>query len=71
MHEIETILGPRRFTRRQGEALHPDREPLEVLDRIRRTIGEYKTWQDNLEALLRRVARDYDEVANDLEAGAT
>jgi hypothetical protein len=21
--------------------LHPDREPLEVLDRIRRTIGEY------------------------------
>jgi hypothetical protein len=27
--------------RRQGEALHPDREPLEVLDRIRRTIGEY------------------------------
>src|SRR5438067_4188750 len=40
-HRIETILGPRRFTRRQGEALHPDREPLEVLDRIRRTIGEY------------------------------
>ncbi len=29
------------FARRQGEALHPDREPLEVLDRIRRTIGEY------------------------------
>src|SRR5438067_230411 len=41
VHEIEIILGPRRFTRRQGEALHPDREPLEVLDRIRRTIGEY------------------------------
>src|SRR5438132_3625679 len=40
-HRIETILGPRRFTRRQGEVLHPDREPLEVLDRIRRTIGEY------------------------------
>src|SRR5882757_2804652 len=40
-HRIETILGPRRFTRRRGEALHPDREPLEVLDRIRRTIGEY------------------------------
>jgi hypothetical protein len=30
-----------RFIRRQGEALHPEREPLEVLDRIRRTIGEY------------------------------
>jgi predicted phage terminase large subunit-like protein len=41
VHEIETILGSRRFRRRQGEALHPDREPLETLDRIRRTIGEY------------------------------
>jgi predicted phage terminase large subunit-like protein len=40
-HEIETIWGARRFIRRQGEALHPDREPLEVLGRIRRTIGEY------------------------------
>ncbi len=40
-HRIETILEPRCFARRQGEALHPDREPLEVLDRIRRTIGEY------------------------------
>src|SRR5690349_21134073 len=39
-HRIETILGPRCFARRQGAALHPDREPLEVLDRIRRTIGE-------------------------------
>ena len=35
------ILEPRCFSRRQGEALHPDREPLDVLDRIRRTIGEY------------------------------
>jgi hypothetical protein len=40
-HEIETILGPRSFTRRRGEALHPEREPLDTLDRIRRTIGEY------------------------------
>ena len=40
-HEIETIWGPRCFTRCQGEALHPDREPLETLARIRRTIGEY------------------------------
>jgi predicted phage terminase large subunit-like protein len=40
-HRIETIWGPRCFRRRQGEALHPDREPLEVLHRIRRTIGEY------------------------------
>jgi hypothetical protein len=41
MHEIETIWGPRSFSRRQGEALHPDREPLDTLERIRRTIGEY------------------------------
>src|SRR5882672_5563908 len=40
-HDIETIWGPRCFRRRRGEALHPDREPLETLDRIRRTIGEY------------------------------
>jgi predicted phage terminase large subunit-like protein len=41
VHEIETIWGPQRFRRRHGEALHPDREPLETLDRIRRTVGEY------------------------------
>jgi len=41
VHQIETILGPRRFTRWQGEALHREREPLDTLDRIRRTIGEY------------------------------
>jgi predicted phage terminase large subunit-like protein len=41
LHRIETILGPRTFTRRLGEALHPEREPLETLERIRRTIGEY------------------------------
>jgi predicted phage terminase large subunit-like protein len=41
VHEIETIWGPRCFRRRQGEALHPEREPLETLDRIRQTIGPY------------------------------
>ena len=40
-HQVETIWGPRSFARRQGEALHPDREPLGTLERIRRTIGEY------------------------------
>jgi predicted phage terminase large subunit-like protein len=40
-HEIETILGPRRFTRRRGEALHPGREPLATLAHIRQTIGEF------------------------------
>lgn len=28
-------------------------------------------WQDDLEALLRRVAHDYDEVAEELDAGHT
>src|SRR5215467_696642 len=41
IHEIETIWGPRRFRRRQGEALHCEREPIETLDRIRGTVGEY------------------------------
>ncbi len=41
IHEIETIWEPRRFTRRQGEPLHPEREPLDTLERIRRAIGEY------------------------------
>jgi predicted phage terminase large subunit-like protein len=27
--------------RRAGEALHPEREPLEVLENLRRTLGEY------------------------------
>jgi predicted phage terminase large subunit-like protein len=40
-HRIETIWAPQCFRRRQGEALHPDREPLETLDHIRRTMGEY------------------------------
>lgn len=29
------------FTRSPGEALHPDHEPLEVLERTRRTVGEF------------------------------
>jgi len=41
VHAIETIWGSQRFTRRPGEALHPAREPLLVLENIRRTIGEY------------------------------
>src|SRR6201993_2159685 len=38
---IDTIWGPRCFMRRCGEALHPEREPLETLEHIRRTLGEY------------------------------
>src|SRR5215831_5859755 len=41
IHEIKTIWGSRRFRRRQGEALHSEREPLDTLDRIRGTIGPY------------------------------
>ena len=41
MWEVETVWGPRRFTRLPGEALHPAREPPEMLAQIRRTIGEY------------------------------
>src|SRR6201988_3920609 len=41
LHRIETPWGAQCFRRHHGEALHPDREPLETLDRIRRTIGEY------------------------------
>jgi predicted phage terminase large subunit-like protein len=40
-HEIETLWGPRCFRRRQGEVLHPAREPFDTVQRIRRTIGEY------------------------------
>ncbi len=40
-HAIETPYGRRRFVRRAGEALHPEREPLEVLAAIHATLGEY------------------------------
>jgi predicted phage terminase large subunit-like protein len=38
---IDTLAGQRVFTRRRGEALHPEREPLPMLEQIRKTIGEY------------------------------
>jgi hypothetical protein len=38
---VDTLFGPLNFTRRRGEALHPEREPRAVLEHIRRTIGEY------------------------------
>src|SRR5207253_3520070 len=40
-HAIETVWGPRHFTRQRDEALHPARESLVTLAHIRRTIGEY------------------------------
>src|SRR5207244_1349132 len=40
-HLIRSPLGTRTVERRRGEALHPEREPLQVLERLRRTLGEY------------------------------
>ena len=45
VHRIETIWGPRCFRRCQGEALHPDREPLETLDHIRQALLSTRTTQ--------------------------
>jgi predicted phage terminase large subunit-like protein len=40
-HVIESVFGRRLFTRRAGEALHPERESLETLAGIRQTMTEY------------------------------
>src|SRR5271166_2605959 len=41
MWALDSELGQYVFTRQRGEALHPERQPLVILDQIRRTIGEY------------------------------
>jgi predicted phage terminase large subunit-like protein len=41
VHVVDTLAGPRWFRRNEGEALHPGREPVEILERIRHTIGDY------------------------------
>ena len=38
---VYTPYGRKRFARRQGEALHPDHESLEVLAQLRGVLGEY------------------------------
>jgi len=40
-HVIATPYGTRKFRRRAGEALHPARESLGDIERIKRSIGEY------------------------------
>ena len=40
-HTIETIFGTSIFTRKAGEALHPQRESLESLKRTREVVGDY------------------------------
>lgn len=39
--EIETPFGTRRFCRKPGDLLHPEREPQHVLDTTRQTLGLY------------------------------
>jgi predicted phage terminase large subunit-like protein len=41
LHLIQTSLQTRTIRRHIGEVLHPEREPLVVLEHMRRTIGEY------------------------------
>ncbi len=40
-HQIVSLGRTRTVRRRAGEALHPEREPLEVLENLRQTMGEY------------------------------
>ncbi len=41
-HRIQVPFGRARIhVRHIGEALHPEREPLEMLQEIRETVGEY------------------------------
>jgi hypothetical protein len=44
LHEIQTVLGALTCTRQQGDALHPEREPLDTLDRIRRNRRVQFCW---------------------------
>jgi predicted phage terminase large subunit-like protein len=41
LHRVETVFGRQSFGRKAGEVLHPEREPPEMLEQIRRTLGEY------------------------------
>ena len=40
LHRVETVFGRQSLRRRAGEALHPEREPPEMLEQIRSTLGE-------------------------------
>lgn len=40
-YEYKMIGGRRLFTRKKGQALHPEREPLETLHKLKATLGEY------------------------------
>ena len=40
-HRIMSTSRTRTVSRRIGEALHPEHEPLDVLENLRRTVGEF------------------------------
>lgn len=40
-YTVRTPYGPKTFTREAGDALHPKREPIGVLQQIRENLGEY------------------------------
>jgi hypothetical protein len=40
-HRIESVLGSHTYRRRPGDILHPERESLETLMDMRRSMGEY------------------------------
>ena len=42
IHEIRSFDKTRTITRKPGEALHPEREPLETLNALREVLGEYQ-----------------------------
>jgi hypothetical protein len=39
-YRVETVFGQQSFDRKAGEVLHPEREPPEMLEQLRRTLGE-------------------------------
>jgi predicted phage terminase large subunit-like protein len=41
VHEYSTFAGPKCYRRPKGEALHPRRESLQTLARIRKSVGPY------------------------------
>jgi len=41
IHVIDSLFGRRIYRRITGDVLHPEREPLEVFDRLRKIVGEY------------------------------
>ncbi|WP_109486854.1 phage terminase large subunit [Occallatibacter savannae] len=41
-YPYETVFGPRVFSRKAGESIHPERDSVQVYESIRANLGEYK-----------------------------